>query len=582
MKRSSIVAAIAVSAALIAGCGSSSGGSSSAPGVTATSITFGTHTPLTGPAAPGYSEIAPASQAYFDYVNAHGGVYGRKLHLIIKDDAYNPTNTVNVVKQLVLQDNVFGIFEGLGTPTHTKVVGFLNSSKIPDLFVSSGCPCWDNGATQPETFGWLPNYTIEGKILGQYIKQHFAGEKVGVLYQDDDFGQGGLAGIKDELPASEVVSTQPYQPGVTTLAPQITALKSSGAKVEVNFTIPIYTAIARLTAFTLGYSPHLMVSNVGSDPTTVAKLLTSVSKGKASVPRCSTARSPMATYRRWATPATRGSRCSRRSTTSTTPRRRSTATSSTASPAPTRSSRPCRRRARTSPARTSSTPSIRRAASGPGPGLVPFRYTTTEHGGYAGVEMGVIHDGVIVLDGQPLTTEPTAGRAISPYTGSAGAAGHRCPQQLAPAPSRPALVVGWDGSGGVGPRHVAGVAPRGRREHGRRVGARGRREHGRRGHGRRGHGRRGHGRRAPGRYVNPCRTMAPRYKHGIPERHRTAAPTPARPPHAPAAGPPCSRPAHPLATLRPHRGGPAPAPTAACPLVRTRGRFSIRVARAEV
>ncbi len=136
------------------------------------SITFGTHQPLTGPAAPGYSEIAPASQAFFNYVNAHGGVFGRKIHLIIKDDAYNPTNTVNVVHQLVLQNNVFGIFEGLGTPTHTKVVGYLNASKVPDIFVASGCPCWDNGGSQPYTFGWQPNYTIEGKILGQYLKQH--------------------------------------------------------------------------------------------------------------------------------------------------------------------------------------------------------------------------------------------------------------------------------------------------------------------------------------------------------------------------------------------------------------------------
>ena len=284
------VGVIAVVALVAAGCGSSSssssksssGGSSSAsssgssssssnggataPGVTATSITFGTHQPLTGPAAPGYSEIAPASQAFFDYVNANGGVFGRKIHLIIKDDAYNPTNTVNVVHQLVLQSNVFGIFEGLGTPTHTKVVGFLNASKVPDMFVASGCPCWDNGTTQPYTFGWQPNYTIEGKILGQYLKQHFAGQKVGVLYQDDDFGQGGLAGIEDEVPASDIVSKQPYQSGTTTLAPQVTAIKSSGAKVMVDFTVPIYTAIGQLTSFTLGYKPQLVVSNVGIDP----------------------------------------------------------------------------------------------------------------------------------------------------------------------------------------------------------------------------------------------------------------------------------------------------------------------------
>ena len=196
------LACAALAAIVIAGCGSSS---SSSPGVTSTSITFGTHQPLTGPAAPGYSEIAPASQAFFNYLNAGGGINGRKINLIYKDDEYNPAKTVNVVHELVLQDNVFGIFEGLGTPTHTKVVGFLNSSKVPDLFVASGCPCWDNGSSQPYTFGWQPNYTIEGKILGQYIKQHFAGKKVGVFYQDDDFGNGGLTGIKYELPASQIV-----------------------------------------------------------------------------------------------------------------------------------------------------------------------------------------------------------------------------------------------------------------------------------------------------------------------------------------------------------------------------------------
>ena len=149
---------LTIAAALVlAACGSSSsssggsgsgggGGGSSAPGVTRHQ-----HHVRDPPAAdrarprPGYSEIAPASQAFFDYVNAHGGVFGRKIHLVIKDDAYNPANTVNVVHQLVLQNNVFGIFEGLGTPTHTKVVGFLNASKVPDMFVASGCPCWDNG-----------------------------------------------------------------------------------------------------------------------------------------------------------------------------------------------------------------------------------------------------------------------------------------------------------------------------------------------------------------------------------------------------------------------------------------------------
>ncbi len=350
------VALPAVAALTIAACGSSSsnsgggssGGGASAPGVTATSITFGTHQPLTGPAAPGYSEIAPASEAFFKYVNAHGGVFGRKINLVIKDDAYNPTNTVNVVHQLVLQSKVFGIFEGLGTPTHTKVVGFLNAEKVPDMFVASGCPCWDNGSSQPYTFGWQPNYTIEGKILGQYIKQHFPGQKVAVLYQDDDFGQGGLAGIQAEVPASDIVSKQAYQSGTTSLTPQVAAIAQSKAKIMVDFTVPIYTAIAQLTSFKIGYKPQLVVSNVGIDPTTVGALLKSISKGAASgTALIEGAITDAYLPSQRPTPRTRGSSCSRRSTTSTTPAPRSTATSCTGWPTPTRWSRRSRPPART-------------------------------------------------------------------------------------------------------------------------------------------------------------------------------------------------------------------------------------------
>jgi branched-chain amino acid transport system substrate-binding protein len=155
--------------------GSAAGSSSaaltaSAPGITATTITIGSHQPLTGPAAPGYSEIAPASNAYFQYVNAHGGIYGRKIVYKYIDDAYDPTKTASVVRQLVLQDQVYALFDGLGTPTHLAAIQFLNSEKVPDVFVASGCECWNNTAQYPETFGWQIDYVREGKILGQYIK----------------------------------------------------------------------------------------------------------------------------------------------------------------------------------------------------------------------------------------------------------------------------------------------------------------------------------------------------------------------------------------------------------------------------
>jgi branched-chain amino acid transport system substrate-binding protein len=417
-RRRLIAAAVTAGVAVAAvGCGSSSSsGGSSAPGVTANSITFGTHQPLTGPAAPGYSEIAPASQAFFDYVNAHGGVFGRKLHLIIKDDAYNPTNTVNVVHQLVLQNKVFGIFEGLGTPTHTKVVSFLNASKVPDLFVASGCPCWDNGSSQPETFGWQPNYTIEGKILGQYLKQHFAGAKVGVLYQDDDFGRGGLQGIEDELPASSIVSKQAYQSGTTTLASQVTAIKSSGAKVMVDFTVPIYTAIAQLTSFTLGYKPQLVVSNVGIDPITVGGLLKAVSKGKVSgtgliegaitdgyLPSNSDTSNPwiklfMKVHDQYDAKAPFDGNVEYGMANAYTLVQALKAAGKNLT------------RADLVKAIDS------QGGKWTGPGLVPYRYGGSQHGGFGGAEMGKVQGGKIVLFGGPLTTTPAASSPITPYT----------------------------------------------------------------------------------------------------------------------------------------------------------------------
>src|SRR5580704_16489799 len=177
------VAAIAAVALLAAACGSSgSGGSSSsskltvsAPGITASTITIGSHQPLTGVAAPGYDEIAPSSNAYFQYVNAHGGIYGRKITYKYLNDQYNPTITSTVVHQLILQDGVYAIFNGLGTPTHLAVAPFINSEHVPDVFVASGCECWNAPSTLPDTFGWQLDYIREGKILGSYIEQHFKG-----------------------------------------------------------------------------------------------------------------------------------------------------------------------------------------------------------------------------------------------------------------------------------------------------------------------------------------------------------------------------------------------------------------------
>ncbi|MEV4344873.1 ABC transporter substrate-binding protein [Actinoplanes sp. NPDC049596] len=249
--------------------GSSGGGNT--PGVTDSEIVVGTHMPLTGPAAAGYSKIAPATKAYFDYVNANGGVHGRKITYKIMDDGYNPANTQQVVRQLVLQDKVFAILNGLGTPTHSGVLDFLKTNRVPDLFVASGSRSWNQPDKYPGTFGFNPDYTVEGKILATYVKENHAGKKVCFLGQDDDFGRDSLAGIEKVL--GSVAAKQSYVTSNPNVGPQIGALKAAGCQVVMLATVPGFTALSIGTGAKLGFKPQYVVSNVGSDPTTLAKTL---------------------------------------------------------------------------------------------------------------------------------------------------------------------------------------------------------------------------------------------------------------------------------------------------------------------
>jgi branched-chain amino acid transport system substrate-binding protein len=266
----SFVAAATVATTLAACGGGDSGGGggggggeneASDIGITEDSIKLGAHYPLTGVAAPGYSEIPTGVQAYFDFVNANGGVNGRQIEFVYRDDAYNPTNTSQVVNQLVLEDEVFAIMSGLGTPTHNAVTDFLNSEGVPDLFVSSGSRLWDDPEEKPYTFGWQPDYEIEGKIIGQYVAENFPDAKVGLFLQGDDFGEDGSAGARQYL------------------EDQISALQAAGADFILGFNVPSYTALSQLTALQLGYDPQWFYSNVGSDPVLVGSLLARFSEG---------------------------------------------------------------------------------------------------------------------------------------------------------------------------------------------------------------------------------------------------------------------------------------------------------------
>ncbi|MGH7765305.1 MAG: ABC transporter substrate-binding protein [Candidatus Dormibacteraceae bacterium] len=398
-------APLVVAAVLASACGggnsTSTTNTASAPGITATTITIGSHQPLTGPAAPGYSEISLASNAYFQWVNAHGGVNGRTIKYFFEDDGYNPQNTSTVVHKLVLQDKVFAIFNGLGTPTHLAVVDYLNSSKVPDLFVASGCDCWNNTSKWPYTFGWQPDYIIEGKITGKYVNDNFSGQKVGYLYQDDDFGQGGVTGLDSQIQASNVVDKEKYVPTNTNLGPQLATLQAKGAKVVVLYTIPAFTAITLLTAAALHYSPKWVVSSVGADPITLAGLVTSISKGAAGaslldgivtsgyLPATNDSSNPWTALFKQIHDQYVG-----------------------ALPfdgnvvygmAVAYSFVQAMKKAGQNPTRQDVINVINSGQLDPGPGLVPFGFSATNHLGYLGVQMAVIQGGVATYTGSIYT-----------------------------------------------------------------------------------------------------------------------------------------------------------------------------------
>ncbi|MBB5851055.1 ABC transporter substrate-binding protein [Amycolatopsis umgeniensis] len=249
-------------------------------GVTDTTVKIGAHFPLTGVAAPGYSEIPSGHQAYYDYVNANGGINGRKIEFVAKDDGYNPTTTSAVTNELVLKEEIFAMVGGLGTPTHSAVVDFLNSSKVPDLFVSSGSLRWgDDPKKAPFTFGWQPDYEIEGKIIGDWVRKNLPAAKVGLFVQDDDFGRDGEKGARRYLD-KQIVEVAKYSPGNTDIAPQIAKLKAAGVDLVLGFTVPSYTALSQLASLKIGFKPKWFYSNVGSDPALVGSLLARFSEGK--------------------------------------------------------------------------------------------------------------------------------------------------------------------------------------------------------------------------------------------------------------------------------------------------------------
>jgi len=255
-----VVAAVAVTVAF--------GARQADPGVTATSVTIGGTFPLTGVASL-YKTIPAAEKAYFDYVNDHGGVNGRKINFDILDDGYNPAQTVPLTQQLVEQTKVFADFGSLGTPSNLSIWGYLNSNKVPQVLIATGDSYWGFSYKKyPWTIGWQPDYPGEGKIYGKYLDAKMPSAKIGVLYQNDAFGKNYYAGLRVGLGAkkSNIVSAQSYDPSQTNVTQQILALKSAGADVLVIFALPTQAITALVTATKVGWTPSAtIVGNVSAN-----------------------------------------------------------------------------------------------------------------------------------------------------------------------------------------------------------------------------------------------------------------------------------------------------------------------------
>ena len=238
------------------------------PGVTPTQILLGATGPLTGSES-AYAPTLTGAHAYFDDVNAHGGVNGRKIVFKVEDDQYNPVETVQLTQKLVEQDGVFAIFNSIGTEHALAVRDYLNMHQVPQLFVGSGAAVIGNQhAKYPWTIGLLPSFSGEGSIYGRLIVKDHPKAKIGVLYENDEYGQELLAGLKRGLGshAGQIVGTQSYALLDTSIVSQVTALKASGADTFVIFALPQQSAQAFVAASKLGWKPTEYVTSVSIDP----------------------------------------------------------------------------------------------------------------------------------------------------------------------------------------------------------------------------------------------------------------------------------------------------------------------------
>jgi branched-chain amino acid transport system substrate-binding protein len=236
------------------------------PGASDSAIKIGHTNPYSGPAS-AYGAMGRAIGAYFDKINDEGGINGRKIEFITLDDGYSPPRTVEQVRKLVEQEQVLLVFQPLGTPTNTAIHQYMNAKKVPQLFVATGATKWGQPDKFPWTMGWQPNYQSEARVYARYILDNRPDAKIGVLYQNDDYGKDYLEGFKAGLGDKAdrmIVEELSYEVTDPTVDSQIISLKNSGADVFFNITTPKFAAQAIRKAADIGWQPLHLLNNVSN------------------------------------------------------------------------------------------------------------------------------------------------------------------------------------------------------------------------------------------------------------------------------------------------------------------------------
>ncbi len=235
-------------------------------GATDTEIKIGNIMPYSGPAS-AYGVIGKTEEAYFKKINAEGGINGRKINFISYDDGYSPPKTVEQARKLVESDEVLFIFNSLGTPPNSAIQKYMNAKKVPQLFVATGATKWNDPKEFPWTMGWQPNYQSEARIYAKYILKNKPDAKIAVLYQNDDYGKDYLKGFKDGLgakAASMIVAEESYETTEPTIDSHIVKLKSTGADVFFNASIPKFAAQAIKKIAEIDWKPLHLLNNVSA------------------------------------------------------------------------------------------------------------------------------------------------------------------------------------------------------------------------------------------------------------------------------------------------------------------------------